>query len=171
MDKLLSPDFGLMFWTIATFLVLVAVLKPTAWDPLIKSLREREEGIRAEKEAALMARQEAERLKAELEREFQQIQMRTRELLSQAQQQGAVLKEEALKNAQEEIKKMMEKAHLQLEEETARAMQELRREVAGISVAAAEKILKRSIDQAVQKTLLEEFFRDLDKMGSSKQVH
>jgi F-type H+-transporting ATPase subunit b len=42
MEKLLQPDTGLMFWTIVTFLLLVAVLTKAAWKPILEGLNKRE---------------------------------------------------------------------------------------------------------------------------------
>ena len=42
MERLVTPDPGLMFWTIVTFLALVALLKRFAWGPLLAAIAERE---------------------------------------------------------------------------------------------------------------------------------
>ena len=67
MENLLTPDFGLTFWTIITFLVLVAVLGKYAWGPLIRAFDEREAGIRQAVAQPEKNRQAAEALKAQNE--------------------------------------------------------------------------------------------------------
>ena len=47
MDKLVTPDPGLMFWTIVTFLALAALLKRFAWGPLLTAIEEREVHLKA----------------------------------------------------------------------------------------------------------------------------
>jgi F0F1-type ATP synthase membrane subunit b/b' len=47
---------------------------------------------------------------------------------------------------------------------------DLRKEVASLSVLAAEKLLHKSVDAGVQKSVLDGFFKDLDstkKAGSN----
>ena len=49
-----------------------------------------------------------------------------------------------------------------LAEEKERLVRELRKEVAGLSVLAAERLMRKSVDENVQKTVLEGFFKDLE---------
>ena len=42
---LLSPDFGLIFWTVLIFLATLFILGRFAWKPILKLLDEREKGI------------------------------------------------------------------------------------------------------------------------------
>ena len=43
--KLLTPDPGLLFWTLVAFLIVFIILGKMAWPAIIKGLKEREEGI------------------------------------------------------------------------------------------------------------------------------
>ena len=38
MEALIRPEFGLMFWTIACFVLLALVLSKTAWRPLMQAV-------------------------------------------------------------------------------------------------------------------------------------
>ena len=42
MEALIRPEFGLTFWTILCFGLLVLLLSRTAWKPLMDSVNERE---------------------------------------------------------------------------------------------------------------------------------
>src|SRR5689334_16267079 len=42
---LLIPSFGLIFWTLFVFLIVLFILKKFAWKPILSSLKERETGI------------------------------------------------------------------------------------------------------------------------------
>ena len=60
-NPLVQPDPGLYIWTIATFLVLLALLARFAWRPLLDALEQRQEVIRKSLDDARQARQELER--------------------------------------------------------------------------------------------------------------
>ncbi len=165
MDRLLNPDSGLMFWTVVTFLALVFILKKLAWGPLLSAIEEREARIKADMEAARAARTEAEKIKNDFEAEMAGIQARGRELLTQAGREGEALRAQLKAAAEFEAQRMKEKTMAELSEEKGRLVRELRREVASLSVLAAEKLIRRSVDDSVQKTVLESFFRDLDARG------
>lgn len=163
MEKLLSPDFGLMFWTILVFLLTVFVLGRAVWKPLIGALEDRERALKAEREAAEAARQAAEKLKADLEGDLAQIQQKAQEALAKAVQQGQKGREEIILAAQGEAKNLVEKGRRDLMGEKERLMGDLRREVADLSLLAAERLLKHSVDAKVQKEVLDDFYVELQK--------
>ena len=43
--ELLTPDLGLIFWTLLAFLVVFFILKKFAWPAIIKGLNDREANI------------------------------------------------------------------------------------------------------------------------------
>jgi F-type H+-transporting ATPase subunit b len=165
MDTLLNPDIGLLIWTIISFLLLVALLRIFAWGPLLGAVEEREHRLQNEREAAEGARQAAEKLKAELDQQLALIQARTQEALSQAMQQGAKTRDEIVRAAQDEAKALLEKSRRQLEEEKERLVRELRKDVSELSVRAAERLIKKSVDAGVQKSVLDDFLGELGGKG------
>jgi len=42
---LLLPDFGLFFWMLLSFSILLLILKRFAWGPILKALSDRENSI------------------------------------------------------------------------------------------------------------------------------
>ena len=163
MESLLTPDKGLMIWTVVTFLVLVFVLGKVAWKPLIAALSEREAGIRRAIDDAAKARQSAEELRAQYEAELAKGQDKAAALLAQAQADGQKAREQILREAQEEAQRLAAQTRRQLEEDKAKIARELRAEVAGVSVRAAEKLLRHAMNAKEQEALLQEFFKDLEK--------
>lgn len=163
MDKLLNPDTGLIIWTIITFLALVFILKKTAWGPLLKALEEREARMKADLDGAQAARAAAEKIKQELDAQMAGLEARGKESLAQAAKEGELLRARLKAAAEDDAKKIREKTLGELADEKLRLVRELRREVADLSVLAAEKLMRKSIDSGVQKDVLEDFFTDLDK--------
>lgn len=162
MDKLLNPDTGLVIWTLITFLALVFILKKIAWGPLLASIEEREARMRADREGAENARAAAEKIKAELEAQMAGAHAKTRDILAQAAKDSEALKSQLRGAAEAEAQKIKDKAMAELADEKERLVRDLRREVAGLSMLAAEKLMRKSVDDGVQKGVLESFFHDLD---------
>lgn len=162
MDKLLNPDTGLLIWTIVTFLCLVFILKKMAWGPLLHAIEERESKMRGDLEGAQKARNEAEKIKNDLEAQMSGLQAKSRELLAQAQKESDALRAQLKAAAEADSAKIREKTMQELSEEKERLVRDLRKEVAGLSLMAAEKLMRKSVDEGVQKTVLEGFFKDLD---------
>lgn len=162
MDKLLNPDTGLIIWTVVTFLSLVFILKKVAWGPLLASIEEREGRMRAEREGAEAARAAAEKIKLELEAQMAGAQAKTRDMLAAAAKESEALKLSLKAAAEADAQKIMDKTMAELSEEKERLVRELRKEVAGLSLLAAEKLMHKSVDDKVQKDVMESFFKDLE---------
>ena len=170
MDKLIVPDTGLMFWTIVTFLCLVFILKKAAWGPLLQAVSEREGRIKADREGAEKARAEAERIQKELEAQMAGVQAKSKELLAAATKDGEALRARLKAEAEADAAAIKAKTTLELAAEKDKLVGDLRKEVASLSVLAAEKLLHKSVDAGVQKSVLDGFFKDLDstkKAGSN----
>ena len=162
MDKLLSIDTGLMFWTIVTFLAMVVLLKKFAWGPLIHSIEERENRLKADREAAEKARAEAQRIQTDLEAKLAGIDAKSREVLAQAAKDADAAHGKRLAEAKQEADRLMEKTKAELEEEKRKLIVQLRSEVAGLAVNAAEKLIHKSVDDGVRKNVMDQFLKDID---------
>ena len=68
---LITPGFGLVFWTAITFIFLLVILGKFAWKPILGAVSEREEGIKAALASAENARKEMENLSADNDRILQ----------------------------------------------------------------------------------------------------
>lgn len=163
MEKLLQPDTGLMFWTIVTFLTMVILLKTFAWGPLLHAIEERERHMKDEREGAEKARKEAQKIQTDLEARLAGLEAKSREILAQAQKEAEALRAKHSQEAKEEAERLMAKTRATLDEEKRRLVGELRQEVAQLSVQAAEKLVRKSVDQGVRKSVLDQFFQDIDK--------
>jgi F-type H+-transporting ATPase subunit b len=167
MDKLLNPDTGLLIWTIVTFLALVLILKVGAWGPLVHAIEEREARLKAERDAAENARAAAEKLQKEIEAQMADLGAKTRELLNQAQKDSDALRSKLKGEAESDSEKIRAKTMQELADEKERLVRELRKEIATLSVTAAERLLRKSVDEGVQKSVLEGFYKDLE----ARKVH
>ena len=162
MDKLLNPDTGLIVWTIVTFLCLVFIMKKLAWGPLLHAIDEREARLKAEREGAENARKEAERIKNELDAQMNTLNAKSRDMLAQAQKEAEALRASLKAAAEADSAKIREKTMQELADEKERLVRDLRKEVAGLSVLAAERLMRKSVDDNVQKTVLEGFYKELE---------
>lgn len=163
MENLIKPDTGLMFWTFVTFFALVFILKTFAWGPLLHAVESREARIKADREGAEKARAEAERIQRELEAQLAGAAAKSKELVAQAAKDGEALRAKLKAEAEADAAAVKAKASADLAAEKDRLVGELRKEVASLSVMAAEKLMRKSVDEGVQKSVLDGFFKDLEK--------
>ena len=162
MDKLIVPDTGLMFWTVVTFLALVAILKFAAWGPLLRAVEERKSKLKADLEGAEKAHAEAQRIQKELESQLAGIQAKSKDLLASATKDAEALRARLKADAEADAQAIREKTSADLAAEKNALVAQLRKEVVSLSVLAAEKLMRKSVDEGVQKTVLDGFFKDLE---------
>jgi F-type H+-transporting ATPase subunit b len=143
MEKLINDfSFGLFFWQIVLFVLLLLLLKKYAWKPILDALNSREEGIQNALDEADKARQEMVDLKSSNEMILKEARAERDGLLKDAR----MIKEKMITEAKDEAKtqsnKIIEQAKQTIENEKLAAITELKNQVAELSIGIAEKIMK-----------------------------
>ena len=164
-NPLVQPDPGLYIWTIATFLILVALLGKFAWRPLLEALDRREETIRKSLEEARAARQEMERVRVESGEVLAAARVEADAIVSRTRADAARLSEELRQKARADAENILRNAERQIEAETARALQAIRHEAADLSVAIASKIIRRNLSREDNERLIAETFKEIEVKG------
>jgi F-type H+-transporting ATPase subunit b len=166
-NPLVQPDPGLFIWTIATFLVLLALLAKFAWRPLLDALERRQESIRAALDDAKQAKRELERLQSESQRILAEARTEAESIITRTRDDASRFREELRQKAQQEASAIVKNAEKQIELETARALQQIRHEAVDLSVAIASKLLQRNVSREDNERLIEETFRQLERTRPS----
>lgn len=153
---------GLMIWTLLAFLVAMFVLRKYAWPQITRILDQRQHQIEESIDAAERTRQEADELLAEYRQRLSDARAQADEIVAKAERAGEVAEREALDAAKSKREELLEQTKRDIQAETQRALQEIRREVADLTVAATEKVTRKTLDPADQQRLVEEALRELD---------
>ncbi|MEM9679141.1 MAG: F0F1 ATP synthase subunit B [Bacteroidota bacterium] len=140
--ELIKPGFGLVFWTLITFAILLFILRRFAWKPILGAVSDREEGIKKALASAEDARREMENLQADNERILKEARAEREAMLKEARDMKNKMIADAKEEAQAQASKMIEQAQVAIESEKKAAMAELKSHVAGLSVDIAEKVVR-----------------------------
>ena len=162
MEALIRPEFGLMFWTILIFILLVLTLSKTAWKPLMKAVEEREHAIRHDRESAEKARAEAEKIKADLEERLAAFRTELDRRLGEAVEEGNRERLLIVEDARKSAVLLVETAKRELESQKNDLAKELKDKVSELAFLAAEKVLLKTIDQKANKELVGHFLKELE---------
>ncbi|MEI7481742.1 MAG: F0F1 ATP synthase subunit B [Elusimicrobiota bacterium] len=162
MEALIRPEFGLMFWTIFIFILLVLILSKTAWKPLMKAVEEREHGIRHDREAAEKARLEAEKIKEGLEAGMAALKIEIEARLNEARASGVRERDLIIEDARKSAALLIETAKTELESQKNAMVRELKDKVAELALLAAERVLQKTIDQKADRELVNHFLKELE---------
>ncbi|MCL4117200.1 UNVERIFIED_CONTAM: hypothetical protein GTU68_045256 [Idotea baltica] len=142
---LITPELGLIFWTTLSFVILVFLLGKFAWKPILKSVNDREEGIKDALASAEKARLDMENLNADNERILKEARAERELMLKEAREIKAKMITDAKDEAQVQANKMIEQAQSAIESEKKTAMAELKNHVASLSVEIAEKVVREEL--------------------------
>jgi F-type H+-transporting ATPase subunit b len=152
---------GLIVWTILTFLIVLLILRATAWKPLLGALAAREEKIRASLQQAEEARQHALRLLDENKRQLAQAEEQAQRLMKEGREMGERLKAEIVDRAHTSSQQMIVQAKEAIQREKETALMQLRTEVADLAIIAAGKIIDANLDTPKQRELVDGVIKGL----------
>jgi F-type H+-transporting ATPase subunit b len=159
---LVSPDVGLMIWTLIAFLAALFILRKWAWPAITEALDKRQHAIVESIETAERARTEAAELLEEYRARLREARAQADEIVARARKAGEVHEREMVEEARHKREELMEQTRRDIEAETRRAIQEIRAEVADLTILATEKVTRKALDPEDQKRLVEEALRELD---------
>ena len=159
---LVSPNVGLMIWTLLAFFVAFFVLRKWAWPQIAAALDRRQRAIEESIDTAERTKAEAEQLLLEYRERLKEARAQADEIVARARKAGEVHERETLEQAKGKREELMEQTRRDIEAETRRAIQEIRDEVADLTVRATEKVTRKTLDEADQRRLVEEALGELD---------
>jgi F-type H+-transporting ATPase subunit b len=159
---LVTPNVGLMIWTLIAFGVTLWILKRLAFPRIQEALDRRQRAIEESIDAAERTRQQADELLAEYRERLREARGQAEEIVARAQKAAERQEHESLGEARRRREELMHQARRDIEQETRRAIQEIRKEVADLTVAATEKVTRKSLTEDDQRRLVDEALRELD---------
>ena len=160
--NLVTPDFGLIFWTSIVFIILLLILKKFAWKPIIENVDARNTKIKN----ALISAEEAEKKMISLHAKNDEIIKKTllerdnlikeakeisNKIISDAKNEGNKKKEQIIKNANEKIKN-----------DEAALKADFNNQVGMLSIEIAKKILSKELtDQNTHQDLIADMIKNM----------
>ncbi|WP_227394451.1 F0F1 ATP synthase subunit B [Jeotgalibacillus aurantiacus] len=147
---------GDILFQLVMFLILMALLKKFAWGPLMGIMKQREDHIAGEIEAAERSRAEAKEQLEEQRKLLKEARQDAQELIENARRQGEAQREEIITAARAESERMKEATLREIETEKDQAVAALREQVATLSVLVASKVIEKELTLEEQQKLINE---------------
>jgi F-type H+-transporting ATPase subunit b len=161
-NPLIQVTPGLMIWTIVCFLITFFVLKKVAFGRIQAAIDDRRERIQSAVDEADRARAEARSLVEEHRQLIGQAKAQSEEILSEARRVADAQRERVREETEEDRQRRLEETRRQIEQATQQALGQIRDEVGKLSLAAAEKITRKSLTGADQQRLIDEALAEID---------
>jgi F-type H+-transporting ATPase subunit b len=166
---LVTPELGLMIWTLIAFLVTLWVLRKFAFPRIQEALDKRQKAIEEAIEASERAKAEAAELLREYRERLKEARTQAEEIVARSRRAAEEHEHEALEAARTQREELLEQTRRDIDAETRRAIQEIRNEIADLTVLATEKVTRKSLSPDDQKRLVQEALAELDFTALAQQ--
>lgn len=161
--ELVKPEFGLIFWMVISFGLIMLILKKFAWKPILTMLHEREASIQNALDSAEKAKEEMKALQSSNEKILADARNERDLLLKDAREIREKMIADAKGIATKEGERMLTAARENIQNEKMAAITELKNQVATLSIDIAEKILKSELSSdEKQKSLVTTLLKDVN---------
>jgi F-type H+-transporting ATPase subunit b len=154
---LLSPNTGVMFWTLIIFVVLLFVLTRYAFKPLTAAVEAREKKLEEMIQSAQKDREDAARLLDEQRKALDASRVEAQKMVAEGRTTAEKLRNELLEQTKQQQHELLERARTEIDMERKRAIADLRREAVDLALAGASKVVEQNLDDQTNRRLVESF--------------
>tara|TARA_B100001113_G_C20791332_1_gene484031 strand:- start:107 stop:601 length:495 start_codon:yes stop_codon:yes gene_type:complete len=159
---LLIPDYGLLFWQLVVFSIVLTILAIYVWKPVTEALRRRESIIEDSIRSAELAKEEMMQIKADNEMILKEARVQRDQLLKDANNVANKIKEDAKLETSKISQKMISDAKDIIESEKNAALDEVKNLVSTLSLNIAEKLIREKLkNDKSQQQLIEKFLKEV----------
>jgi F-type H+-transporting ATPase subunit b len=159
---LVSPDLGLMIWTLLVFGITMYVLSKVAFPRIQEALDKRANAIRESIEQAEKSREEADSILQEYRARLREAREQADEIVARARKSADSAKAQAVDEGREKREELLAAARRDIEAETRRSLERIRKEVADLTVLTTEKVTRKTLSGDDQKRLIDEALSEVD---------
>ena len=160
--NLMLPDIGLLFWMTIIFGLVLFVLAKFGFPLITGMVDKRNKRINDSLEAARTAEEAIAHLKEEQERIIAETRAEQNKLMQEAAAERDRMITQAQDQARAEAQKILDEAKVRIGQEKEEAMKELRNEVAKMSIAIAEKVVRKDLSSdSSQKDLVDKLVNEV----------
>jgi F-type H+-transporting ATPase subunit b len=111
-------------------------------------------------ELAEATKKEYEQAKTEVQKQIEKGRQEAQAIIAQTMQIGERLKEESRQEATKQAQVIVDRTRAELEAERDKIVENLRKEFVDISISAAEKVIKETLDKEKHRKLIEETLQE-----------
>ena len=164
---LLSPNYGLMVWTLVIFVILLFILSRYAFKPITAAVEARERALQDAIDSAKRDRDEAALLLAQHRANLDASRAEGQKLIADARAAAERVRAELVEQAHAEQTRMLERARAEIEAERAKAVADLRRQAVDLAIVGAGKVIGQNLDRDANRKLVESFLESVSPAAVS----
>ena len=160
-EELLGVNPWTAAFTLLNTVALFLVMKKLLFKPVMKMIEDRQQEVDTMYADAEQARENALAMETDYRQKLSQAEQTGERLVKEATARGQARQEEILRQANEEADAIRAKAEADIAREKKKALNDAKDELADLAVDIAGKVVGRSLTEADQTVLVEQFIAEL----------
>ena len=163
---LVLPEPAELIGGAAAFLVVALLLGWKVWPKVRDAIQKREQQIQGSLEEAERTKAEAQRQSEEYQSQLGDARQEANRIIEEARQSAEEVRKDLISRAEAEAAQIVERAQDQIAAERQRTVQELQGSIADMSIELAEKVVGRSLDSPTHRELVDAYIREVSGMSA-----
>ena len=159
-------NWQLLVAFLVNFLILFGLLTAVLYKPVVKMLDERQKKIKESLDLAESMKEQAARSEERVRTAIEEARKEGQAIIAQASQIAESIKQEGREASKKEAEAIVDKARAEIKLEHDKSIAELRSEFTNLTILAAEKVIKESLDPQKHRKLIDEV---LDQSNTFRQ--
>jgi F-type H+-transporting ATPase subunit b len=145
---------------IINFAILLVLMYLVAYRPIMKMFDERSRKIKESMEQTEFIKEQAAHAEEEAEKRIEAASKEGQEMVARAVRTGEEVRQQAQQEAKQDAETLIARARTEIQRERDGAIDELRKEVADLTIMAAEKVIDRSLDKEAHRQLIDKVLKE-----------
>jgi F-type H+-transporting ATPase subunit b len=137
------------------FFVLFGLMYAVAYKPILRMLDARTNRIKESMEQAEELKEKTVHAEEDVKKHIEAGRKEGQEIVARAMHAGEELRQKAQGDAKQEGEAIIAKARAEIQRERDEAVKEIRNEFADLAIAAAEKVIDRSLDKQTHRDIID----------------
>ncbi|MDO8535695.1 MAG: F0F1 ATP synthase subunit B [Candidatus Omnitrophota bacterium] len=162
MELLKLLDLTEIVVQLASFLILLVLLRVFAWKRILNILQQRRERIAGEFSSIEKAKLEVAHLKDTYETQLGEIEKKAKERIDKAIEEGRKVSDDMRKLAHIQAQDIITDARKNIEYELKKAQDEVKDKIVDLAIAAAETVIREKFTEKDDKIIVEDFLKNID---------
>jgi len=167
--SLLSPNGGLVFWTLVTFIFVLIILGKFVFPRITAVVEAREKALEEAIEMAKRDREAAAKALAEQQAQIEAARNEAQKIIAESRQVGEKVRTQMVEETHQQQQQMLERARREIQQEKERAIDEMRREAVDLAIAGASKVIEKNLDDDANRKIVESFLSSIPAGGASRE--
>lgn len=160
--KSIGIDWKLLLAQVVNFLILFWILKKFLFGPAVKILTERRQRIEESVRQSALIKKQAEESEIAKKETLEKARKEAQDVLAETRKNAADLQKEMITKTEHEMKAMREKTSAEMEAEKQKIMLDAKKELGGIAILAAEKIIEKNLNAETENKIIQKNIQDLE---------